>query len=244
MTKAVGAAVAPTGERTRQPGKMLKKHILALSIALALAAAPGVRAQTAPEADADRAGFYGGVALRSDGGDRQGVSFGHLTSVWSRFAPPVTEDSGARSLAYGGYRWANDLAVEASIATAESYALRPATPGARSGVGLALAAEPDATSRAWNVDVFGTWEFRKRFSLYGRLGYAQSEAQASYAPGFVGGEVRRPRDGVNYGLGLRYDMSPALGLRLEYARFGRLPGDLTGVLPENDQLQFGLQFRF
>jgi hypothetical protein len=39
-------------------------------------------------------------------------------------------------------------------------------------------------------------------------------------------------------------MSPALGLRLEYARFGRLPGDFTGVLPENDQLQFGLQFRF
>ena len=51
---------------------MLEKHTLALSIALALATAPGVHAQTAPEADADRAGFYGGVALRSDGGDRQG----------------------------------------------------------------------------------------------------------------------------------------------------------------------------
>jgi long-subunit fatty acid transport protein len=57
--------------------------------------------------------------------------------------------------------------------------------------------------------------------------------------------VRRNRDGVNYGLGLRYDMTPALGLRLEYARFARLPAEFsTGLLPENDQLQFGLQFRF
>jgi hypothetical protein len=50
---------------------------------------------------------------------------------------------------------------------------------------------------------------------------------------------------MNYGLGLRYDMTPALGLRLEYARFGRFPGEsLTGILPENDQLQLGVQFRF
>ena len=81
-------------------------------------------------------------------------------------------------------------------------------------------------------------------SLYGRLGYAQSDAQPTYVPGFVG-DVRRNREGVNYGLGLRYDMSPALGLRLEYARFGRLPGEsVHGVLPENDQLQLGVQFRF
>jgi hypothetical protein len=61
----------------------------------------------------------------------------------------------------------------------------------------------------------------------------------------LGGDVRRNRDGMNYGLGLRYDMTPALGLRLEYARFGRFPGEsLTGILPENDQLQLGVQFRF
>ena len=81
--------------------------------------------------------------------------------------------------------------------------------------------------------------------MYGRLGYAQTEAQPAYLPGFNGDVARRNRDGVNYGLGLRYDMTPALGLRLEYARFARLPGELaTGVLPENDQVQFGLQFRF
>jgi len=36
-----------------------------------------------------------------------------------------------------------------------------------------------------------------------------------------------------------------LGLRLEYARYGKLAGEaMTGVLPDSDQVQFGLQFRF
>ncbi len=144
---------------------MLRKQILGLSIALLMASGTVAHAQAAAEQEPDRAGFYGGVSLRAGGNERQGLSFGHLGSVWNRFALPVAEDVGARSLAYGGYRWANDVAVEAAVGTSETYALQPARPGARSGVGLALAADPDAASRAWNVDVFGSWEFRKSFAL-------------------------------------------------------------------------------
>jgi opacity protein-like surface antigen len=223
---------------------MLKKHTLALAVVIAFATAPGAYAQDVPAVAADGAGFYGGISLRTAGREGDGVTFGHLVSAWSRFALPVTEDAGARTLAYGGYRWANDLALEAAVGTTDRYALQPLAPGGRRGVGLALASDSDVVGKAWNVDVYGTWEFRKSLSLYGRLGYAQSDAQGSYAPGFVG-DARRSRDGVNYGLGLRYDMSSALGLRLEYARFGRIPGEVVnGVLPENDQLQFGVQFRF
>jgi hypothetical protein len=53
------------------------------------------------------------------------------------------------------------------------------------------------------------------------------------------------RNGVNYGVGVRYDVSPALGLRLEYARFPRFAGEsITGPLPESDQVQLGMQLRF
>lgn len=211
----------------------------ALWIALAT---PALAADPAP-APASDAGFYGGISLRDSGREGDGIRFGHLTSVWSRFALPVTDDVGARTLAYGGYRWASDIAVEAAVATIDRYSLQPLTSAGRRGVGLALAADSDAGSKTWNVDVYTTWEFRKSMSLYGRLGYAQSETAASYTPSFVS-DVRRNRDGVNYGLGVRYDMTPALGLRLEYARFGRLPGEVAGVLPENDQLQLGVQFRF
>ena len=50
---------------------------------------------------------------------------------------------------------------------------------------------------------------------------------------------------MNYGVGVRYDVSPALGLRLEYARFSRFAGEaITGPLPDSDQVQLGMQFRF
>ena len=56
-------------------------------------------------------------------------------------------------------------------------------------------------------------------------GYAQTEIAAAYLPGFVGDVVRRNRDGVNYGLGLRYDMTlgarPAPRVRALRAPAGR-----------------------
>ena len=61
-------------------------------------------------------------------------------------------------------------------------------------------------------------------------------------PIFVDG--RRQRDGVNVGVGLRYDMNPSLGLRVEYARFGRFAGEVGATLPDTDQVSVGLQMRF
>lgn len=222
---------------------MSPKQRLAVTALLLATLAGGARAAEVPAVDAG--GFYGGISMRNAGQDGDGISLGHLRSVWARFAPPTADDAGSRALAYGGYRFANDLAVEAAIATSDRFSLQPVMPGARRGVGLALVSDGEA-SKAWNVDVYTSWEFRKSLSLYGRLGYMQSESAAAYAPGFLT-DVRRPgRDGMNYGLGVRYDMSSALGLRLEYARFTRLPGEtpVGALLPENDQVQLGVQFRF
>ena len=220
----------------------MKNHTLITSFGLLVLTSAAMAAGPVP-APGDAGGCYGGISLRDSGRDGTGLSFGAPGAVWNRFALPVADDSGARTLAYGGYRWANDIAVEAA-ASLDRYSLQPATPGNRRGVGLALAADNDVAGKAWNVDVYTSWEFRRSLSLYGRLGYAQSDLQQGYPPGFVG-DARRGRDGVNYGLGFRYDMSPALGLRLEYARFGRLPGEVaSGGLPENDQVQLGVQFRF
>jgi opacity protein-like surface antigen len=95
--------------------------------------------------------------------------------------------------------------------------------------------------------MYTSWAFLRRFSLYGRMGYGQSDnagglGMATLAPG----DARRGRDGMNYGVGLRYDVNPALGLRVEYARFGRFAGETLqgGVLPETDQVQLGVQLRF
>ena len=86
-----------------------------------LLAAGAVTAAESPPAAADTGGFYGGVSLRDSGRESDGLSFGHLTSVWSRFSLPTTEDKGARTLAYGGYRWANDLSFEAAVGAVDRY---------------------------------------------------------------------------------------------------------------------------
>jgi hypothetical protein len=193
----------------------------------------------------DLTGFYGGLSMRDRGGESDGLQFGHIASAWNKFTSPATEDNGARTLAYGGYRWANDVAVEAAVASAERFALSPDGTFARRGMGLAFANGADPSAKIWNADVYTSWGFAKKFSLYGRLGYIQGEP-VGVAPSSVAvSDVRRIRDGVNYGLGMRYDVNPVLGLRLEYARYGRLAGEQSmGVMPESDQVQFGLQFRF
>jgi opacity protein-like surface antigen len=202
-----------------------------------------------PAADAGMGkGFYGGVSVRDAGTETAGIRLGHLGSAWGRFASPVTDDASARrTLAFGGYRFANDVAVEGALTATESYALHPFAADDRRGVGLSLAATPpDLASHNFNADVFTSWALRHSVSLYGRLGYARTDAAPAYAlAALPPGDARRQRDGVNYGVGVRYDVTPALGLRLEYARFPRFAGEaVAGPLPDSDQVQFGMQFRF
>jgi opacity protein-like surface antigen len=221
---------------------MTNNHILTVFIAAiagGVTALPAMADERPPQTDLT--GFYGGLSMRDRGGESDGLQFGHISSAWGKFALPATDDQGARTLAYGGFRWANDIAVEAAVSSADRFALRP---DAHPGMGLAIANGVEPVAKTWNADVYTSWGFAKRFSLYGRLGYVQNEPVALY-PASVLGSGARVREGVNYGLGVRYDVNPVLGLRLEYARYGRLAGEaMSGVLPESDQVQFGLQFRF
>ncbi|MCC7039695.1 MAG: outer membrane beta-barrel protein [Burkholderiales bacterium] len=213
----------------------------AVACSFAVSAAALAAETVAPPA---AAGFYGGISLRDAGAQGKGLAIGAAHPVWSHFTLPLSEEPGSRALAYGGYRFANDVALEAAVSTFDRYALTPSVPGARRGVGLAIVPDADATGKAWNVDLYTTWELRRSLALYGRLGYAQHAAASTPSSAFTN-DVRRDRDGMNYGVGVRYDLNSALGLRLEYARFARFPGELApGVLPESDQVQLGVQYRF
>ena len=228
-----------------------QRFSLAVLLGLTVAAAPaaaqdpvvpaaaGVTSLKSPEA-----GFYGGVVLRDGTQEGTGVQIGSLTSAWGKFVAPTANETVSRTLLFGGYRWSNDIALEAAFGAVDRYTLAPT---GRGGVGLALGAPGDVVApRTWNADVYTSWAFRKSLALYGRLGYAQSDPQTIYTPAsFLTTDPRRPRDGMNYGVGLRYDVTRALGLRLEYARFGRFAGEsVNGLLPESDQVQFGMQYRF
>lgn len=203
----------------------------------------------AERSGADAGGFYGGVSVRDAAVEGPGLAIGPTASVWTRYAPPVADETtSARTLVFGGYRFRNDIALEAAYSSADRYALRPeGVAPLRRGVGLNLASDVagpgDPQARNWNVDVFGSWTFHRSVALYGRLGYAQAETWPTLGVRSATVE-RRSRDGVNYGLGLRYDMNSTLGLRLEYSRFGRFSVELPNGMPESDQLSVGMQLRF
>ena len=217
-----------------------------ISISLALGAVS--QAQGSDREDAARVdGFYGGVAYRDNTPSGIGVNFGAGGIALNRQPATIVDDSAARALFFGGYRWQNDVAVEASVSSLDQYALRPLdSVAAQRGVGLKFGPTAgDLQSRVWNVDLFTSWTVYKAVALYGRLGYAQSETPllAAPAPGSVAG-IRGLRDGMNYGVGVRYDMNSALGLRLEYSRFGRFAGEFGNGLPDSDQVTLGVRLRF
>jgi len=194
-------------------------------------------------------GFYGGLSLRDKASDQSGLTVGgglkglhvvDLPLAWNRYAPPTADDSAQRTLVFGGYRWKNDITLEAAVNSTDQYAFGPAS------LRTSMPAQAsDLSSRTWNADLYTGWEMARNFSLYGRLGYVQADTRPLFAgASVIPGDPRR-RDGVNYGLGLRYDMTHSLGLRVEYARFGRFAGEVNNSgLPESDQVSIGLQFRF
>jgi opacity protein-like surface antigen len=203
-------------------------------------------------------GFYGGVSLRDHTTESTGLQTASAPAAWTLYTSPLytspTIDEAAtstRALFYGGYRWRNDVAVEASFTSIDQYALRPADPApTRRGVGLGVSdaalGYAEAPSHSWNLDLYTSWAFLKQFALYGRLGYAQAEsAQPATGANLVTAiDPRRAREGVNYGVGLRYNLKSDLGLRLEYARFARFGIDTGSVMPDSDQVTFGVQYRF
>jgi opacity protein-like surface antigen len=189
-------------------------------------------------------GFYGGVSMRDPGSAPLGLTLGKLPLAWSRFATPVADDASQHSLVFGGYRWKSDIAVEATFNSSDNYKLGP---GSLTAAGVRSVGLSDAATRSWNADVYTSWEFVRSLSLYGRLGYAQSDVRPLLQNVTASPiDVRRLRDGVNYGVGVRYDMTRALGLRVEYSRFNRYSGEAAtvGVLPESDQVTIGVQFKF
>jgi len=226
----------------------VKNQINTPFISILLAFGIAASAQAEDRVGAVPTGFYGGVSLRDQATESAGIALGPASSVWNRYVAPIADDSSPRALVFGGYRWRNDIAVEASFNSVDQYALRPDALGRRGGVGLNFGSTEglgQPTTRSWNVDVFTSWTFYRALALYGRVGYGQSETLPSF--GAVSPAVqdsRRLRDGVNVGLGMRYDMNSALGLRVEYARFGRFAGEIGTSLPETDQVSVGVQLRF
>jgi OOP family OmpA-OmpF porin len=100
--------------------------------------------------------------------------------------------------------------------------------------------------RGVNLDLVGMLPITGKFSAFGRVGMNYAEARDSFTgTGFV--NVLTPSPGkrdtnLKYGLGVQYNFTPALGMRLEGERYR--VNDAVGNRGDIDLLSVGLVFTF
>ena len=111
----------------------------------------------------------------------------------------------------------------------------------RSGTGLSTS-RGFALTRGQSLIGTGTLPINESFSFFGQLGFARSDEDLQFSLG-VPAYKYDPGSDLTYGVGLRYDFTERLGLRLQWERYNQPAFDL----PDGDDvnlLSTGLRYRF
>jgi hypothetical protein len=134
-----------------------------------------------------------------------------------------------------GYKYSRYLAVEGEL---NDVARAPANVFASP---VNLASQFRATG--FGVDTVATLPLW-RFSFYGRMGAYHGDARypfATYSTSLLGDTG--PRTHWRYGLGVRYDITSALGIRAQVERYSPLGSPLAGET-DGDLFSVGVSWRF
>ena len=135
-----------------------------------------------------------------------------------------------------GYKYSRFLAVEGEYV---DFGRSPAS----------LFASPATLASAFRSTGFGVdtvatlplW----RFSFYGRMGAWRGDARTgfgAYSTSLLSDSTRGTR--WRYGLGMRYDFTPALGIRADLERYTPLGSMFTSEAETADQISVGVSWRF
>jgi opacity protein-like surface antigen len=205
-----------------------------------------------------------GAAAAQETGFFSGLRFGAPSTAptaWS-FAPPGLKLGQALEFsrpadstnplpniatAFGGYQFGTGITLGAALnssKTTSPFAVTSST-GERDGVGLRFDAArwtvPAPTSNV-NVDVVSAFNFRNTLSVYGKVGVGRIDArpgEVSFVPG------QPERTSLTYGVGVRYDFSQNMGLKLELSRGTKFGfGSSLKTYDEPDSLNLGIRWSF
>ena len=188
-----------------------------------------------------------------DGSYFSGVRFGASEKAWSFTAPGLKlgqalEFARAGELsntAFSGYQFANGFALGAAVnnsSTESVTAIRGSGVGLKfNGTRWAGAAEARSGVHAnVNVDVVSAFNWQSSFSVFGKLGVGRAAAE-----GFaLSGPPAQDRTAISYGLGMRYDFTPSLGLKLEVTRGTRFGWDRLRTETDPDAVNLGIRWSF
>jgi opacity protein-like surface antigen len=200
---------------------------------------------------AQESGFFSGLRL----GPASGASPGALTFAAPglklgqalEFSRPadLSNPLPSPATAFGGYQFGSGVALGAALTSSNSASPFSFAANAleRDGIGLRFDASrwtvPAPTSTV-NVDVVSAFNIRNYLSVYGKVGVGRTDlkpGEISYVPGLP------ERTSLTYGVGVRYDVTPNMGLKFELSRGTRFGLGLK-TYDEPDTLNFGIRWSF
>ncbi len=145
--------------------------------------------------------------------------------------------------AFGGYQFNSGLTLGAALNTSSGASTLNFGGAPSDGVGIRFDAArwtlPAPTSNV-NVDVVSAFNYRNYLSVYGKVGVGRTDAkpgEVSFIPG------QPERTALSYGVGVRYDFSPNIGLKFELSRGTRF-GTSLKTYDEPDSLNVGVRWSF
>ncbi|WP_460890846.1 outer membrane beta-barrel protein, partial [Ramlibacter alkalitolerans] len=150
------------------------------------------------------------------------------------------DDSATGYKLYGGYQLNRIFAFEAGFFHLGTYDFGFTT--------VAPVGTLDASTRfrGANIDLVAGWPVFDRFSVFGRIGAAWTQARSTATRGGALGAAtisdRERKWGPKVGLGLEYAITPTLGVRAEWERY-RVRDPLRGR-DDIDMASIGLVWRF
>ncbi len=214
----------------------MKKILSIVATVLAVSVAGIAQAQTGP--------WYGGVSL---GQSKSNVDAGEVNDYLRTVgfgSPSTTGDNKDQIYKFlMGYRFSPVIAVEVFYADLGKYNTRSSVLAPSVG-----SVSADYKANGHGVDVVLSAPISPAFSVYGRLGVMQAKTEATFASsGSVGlllNSGSKDKTGQHFGVGLQYDLNPALALRGEVETYRKLGDDSTGGELKVDVLSLGAIFRF
>lgn len=215
----------------------MKKTLAIVAAVIAVGSAGVAQAQSA-------APWYGGV---SAGSTRSNVDSGDVNDFLRSLgygSPSTSADNKDAAYKFSlGYRFSPVVAVEGFYTDLGKYNTRTNVVTPFPGT-----VNADYKAKGYGVDLVLSAPMTQEFSVYGRLGVLQAKTEANFSSTgsvlLVTNRGSKNKTGQHFGVGLQYDLNPALALRAEVETYRKLGDDSTGGELKVDVLSLGAIFRF
>ncbi|MDD4929652.1 MAG: outer membrane beta-barrel protein [Gallionella sp.] len=169
------------------------------------------------------AGFFvaatcvSGAALADDSGLYAGLTLGRSNTGTLAAGVAMMKTTDTVLGVLGGYQFTKNWGAEAFYTGVGRWTAQDPAGGATAS----------GKADAWGVNAVGTLPLSDAFSLYGKLGYANTKTRATGVMGALATDLSANRSAATYGLGGVYNASQAVGVRLGWDHFGAATSNLT-----------------